>query len=200
MGINRLPLQDDVGSSSYRSKKDPEPLNLQKFLDRIPPHDPRAEAFVLGSMMCESKAASIAVELLEPNDFYVGHHIKLFLELKKLFGRIENLDELIVRNELKRSGKLEECGGSDELARLVQDTNSPANIEGYCKVVREHAVQRELILAAAKIVKMVDTPGGRNEQDLVGEAEQLVYQISDSRKTEDAVAMSDILTGIGNEA
>ena len=200
MGINRLPFQDDVGSSSHRSKKDPEPLSLQKFLDRVPPHDPRAEAFVLGSMMCESKAASIAVEELEAGDFYVGHHIKLFGELKKLFARIENLDELIVRNELKKAGTLDECGGSDELSRLVQDTNSPANIEGYCRIVREHAIQRELIIAAASIVKMIESPAGRDGQVLVSAAEKLVYDISDNRKTEDAVAMSEILTGIGQEA
>lgn len=200
MGINRLPLEDDVRTASLRSKKGGEPLNLAKFLDRVPPHDPMAEAFVLGSMMCESKAASIAVEELEAADFYVGHHIVLFGELKKLFARIENLDELIVRNELKKLGKLDEVGGADELSRLVHETHSPANIEGYCKVVRENAIQRELIIASAKILQSVQTPEGRDGQILVGMAEKLVYDISDNRKTEDAVAMSEILVGIGHQA
>lgn len=193
MGINRLPLEDDVRSSGAWTKKGPEPLNLEKFLSRIPPHDERAEAFVLGSMMTESKAASIAVEELEPQDFYLGHHITLFAELKRLFNRIENLDELIVRNELKKSGKLDEIGGADVLSRLVHETNSAANIEGYCKVVREYAIQRDLIKAAAKILQRVQDPGGHDGQMLVDMAETLVYDISDNRKKEDAVAMLDIL-------
>ena len=200
MGINRLPLEDDVRTASPRSKKGAEPLNLAKFLDRIPPHDPEAEAFVLGSMMCESKAASIAIEELDAADFYVGHHIVLFGELKKIFARIENLDELIVRNELKRLGKLEEVGGGDELSRLVHETHSPANIEGYCRIVRENAIQRELIIASAKILQSVQSPEGRDSQYLVGMAEKLVYDISDSRTTEDAMPMSEILVGIGNQA
>ncbi len=168
-------------------------MNLEKFLARVPPHDPQAEAFVLGSMMSESKAASIAVEELEPQDFYIGHHITLFTELKRLSNRIENLDELIVRNELKKSGKLEEVGGEDVLSRLVHETNSAANIEGYCKVVREYAIQRDLIKAAAKILQRVQDPGGHDGQMLVDMAETLVYDISDNRKKEDAVAMLDIL-------
>ncbi|MEI6233802.1 MAG: replicative DNA helicase [Planctomycetota bacterium] len=195
-----MPLEDDVRTASPRFKKGAEPLNLAKFLDRVPPHDPLAEAYVLGSMMCESKAASIAVEELEAHDFYVGHHIVLFGELKKLFTRIENLDELIVRNELKKLGKLEDVGGADELSRLVQETHSPANIEGYCKVVREHAIQRELIIASAKILQSVQTPEGRDGEYLVGMAEKLVYDISDSRRTEDAMPMSEILVGLGQQA
>ncbi|HLX62249.1 MAG TPA: replicative DNA helicase [Planctomycetota bacterium] len=175
-------------------------MSIEKILERVPPHNAEAEAAVLGSMMIDSRATAIAIEELDAQDFYVGRHATLFTELKKLFNRVENLDEVIVRNELKKAGKLDDVGGPDALARLVNDTGSAASVESYCKIVREFAIQRELISAAGRILMCTQDPEGRDTHELVDHAEKLVYDISDNRTHNDAASMTDILSVIGQQA
>jgi replicative DNA helicase len=101
---------------------------------------------------------------------------------------------------LKKTGKLDDVGGPDALSRLVETTGSAASIEAYCRIVREHAIQRELIVAAGKILISIQEPDGRDCQQLVDSAEKLVYDISDNRSSGDAVSMTDILSLIGQQA
>lgn len=193
-----MALEDD-DRSKYRKDKAPLPT-LKEFLDRIPPHDAESEAAVLGAMMTDSRAAEIAVEDLDECDFYVGRHKTLFGALRRYFSKIENLDLVIVKNLLKTDGILESVGGADELARLAEAPHSTASIEDYCKLVREYAIQRELLDSSKKILLKVQDPGGKSCQELVDMAEKLVYDISDRRKKEEAASMTDILAVISREA
>ena len=169
-------------------------------MERVPPHDELAETSVLGAMMNDERAASIAVEVLNERDFYVGRHKTLFRALRTYFNQTQNLDLVVVKNCLKRDGLLDDVGGMDELARMYEAPGSPASIENYCHLVREFAIQRELLEAAAKILMNVQDPGGKDCAELVDIAEKLVYDISDNRKKEDAVSMTSILDDLSSKA
>ena len=134
-----MALEDESRAQNPRYKKSAPALSLAALLERVPPHDEMAEASVLGAMMTDARAASIAVEDLSERDFYVGRHKTLFGALRKYFAQTENLDLVVVKNFLKRDGILEDIGGMDELARLYETPSSSASIESYCKLVREFA-------------------------------------------------------------
>lgn len=199
-GTIRLALEDESRAQNPRYKKSAPALSLAALLERVPPHDEMAEASVLGAMMTDARAASIAVEDLSERDFYVGRHKTLFGALRKYFAQTENLDLVVVKNFLKRDGILEDIGGMDELARLYETPSSSASIESYCKLVREFAIQRELLEAAAKILMNVQDPGGKDCAALVDIAEKLVYDISDNRKKEEAVSITAVLESLSERA
>ena len=122
--------------------------------ERIPPHDAASEAGVLGAMLCDERAAGLAVELLVAEDFYVARHQLLFKLFSELHEKQPDLDLLFVQSELERRGLAERVGGKDSIQRLIEETPTAANIERYCRIVRDRALERDLLQGAAKIVQM----------------------------------------------
>ncbi|MFH0939281.1 MAG: replicative DNA helicase [Planctomycetota bacterium] len=160
-----------------------------KLLEKILPYDEASECGVLGSMLIDSHAADIAIEELKVEDFYLPRHRMLFAFFSELFAKQESLDELYVVSELTRRGQLEVAGGKEAIGRIILAPSSAANIEAYCKVVRDHAVQRELIESAGKILQLTQQPGATDIEDLIDNAEKLIYDIADKRASNDAVNM-----------
>ncbi len=143
-------------------------------LENIPPHSPEAEASALGGMIAEPKSAAIAIEFLKPEDFYIKHHAAFFTILVDMIARGVRLDELTVRDRLQQSGKLGLIGGEDVLGRLVHETPNAANIEAYCRIIKDRKIQRDLITAAATILQRVQDPGGHDGAALLEMARGLV--------------------------
>ena len=182
---------DSRGSANDSSRTRAKP---ESNLEKVPPFDESAERGVLGAMLIEAQAAYIAVEELKAEDFYLPRHRTLFKVLTELFQRTENLDELVVVSELNRQGLLESVGGRDEIGKLIIDTPSAAGVENYCRLVRERAIERELIIGAATILQKVQQPGAGRIQDLIEEAEQIIFKISDTRASNDAVPMIELMS------
>jgi len=47
---------------------------------------------------------------------------------------------VLVTSELKRRGQLESVGGEIAVGRLIEETPTAANVERYCRLVRDRAV------------------------------------------------------------
>jgi replicative DNA helicase len=171
----------------------PSSASAEKLLERVPPFDETAEAGVLGSMLMDARAADVAIEELKPEDFYLPRHRVIFTVFSHLFQKHESIDELYLCSELERQGMLEAAGGRDAIGRLILQTPTAANIESYCTVVRNRAVERELIAAAGTILRMVNEPTAADGNDQVESAEKLVYEIADRRSANDAVKMTSLM-------
>jgi len=169
-------------------------VSADKLLEQVPPYDERAEAGVLGSMLMDAQAAAVAIEELTAEDFYLPRHRLVFAVFSELFHKHKtDVDELLLCSELERRNALEEAGGREAIGRLMMETPSPGNVESYCKVVRDRAIERELIEAAGKMLRLAREPSAADSQDLVDAAEKMVYDIADKRTTEDAVPMTTLM-------
>ena len=171
-----------------------------KLLEKVPPYDEAAEAGVLGAMLIDPDAAHIAIEELKAEDFYLPRHRTLFATFCELFQKHKNLDELFVVSELAQRGLLESVGGKETIGHLIMATPSAAGIENYCHLVHEHAVQRELLESAGKILRLVHEPSAANADELVESAEQIVYDIADRRTSNDTVPMLKLMQSTLQEA
>jgi replicative DNA helicase len=60
--------------------------------------------------------------------------------------------------------------------------------------VRDRAIERELIIGAAAILRSAQQPSGLSSTELVEEAERVVYAISDKRTTSDAHSMTELMS------
>lgn len=139
------------------------------------PYSEDAEIGVLGSMLIDPEAASIAKDALKTTDFYLGKHRILYALLSELSGSHDYLDEVFVTDELARRNVLEQSGGRDYIGRIIIKTPSAQGVEQYCKIVREYAVQRELMDAAGKITALA-TKGGD-----VAAAASIIAEITERR-------------------
>ena len=161
--------------------------------DRQPPFSPEAEASVLGGILGEGEAAARVVDFLDDSMFYREAHRRLFRSMARLFERGRVIDPITVSDELKKAGELEGAGGMDYLASLLDAVPTAANIEYHARIVREKAVLRRLIDAAQTIVRDVYDPGEREVGEILDQAEQRVFNVSQSRGHEGFVWIKEVL-------
>ena len=72
-------------------------------LGKIPPHSLEAEQSVLGAMLINQEAINIAIEQLNPEDFYKEANKEIFQAIIELYSRNEPVDIITLSEELKRA-------------------------------------------------------------------------------------------------
>ena len=63
---------------------------------KLPPQAPELEQAVLGAMMLERNAVNEAIDILNPESFYVEAHKRIFSAIHHLFGNDQPIDILTV--------------------------------------------------------------------------------------------------------
>jgi replicative DNA helicase len=144
------------------------------------PQSIEAEQATLGAMLLDREAIAVASEILQPDDFYYEPHRHIFEALLTLFHRGEQTDVVTVAEELKRRGKLEECGGQPYLMRLMELTPSIANIADYCRIVEEKAILRQIITVSHQIIQWAYQHDGDLET-LIDRAEAALFRVGQRR-------------------
>ena len=122
-------------------------------LEKVPPHSREAEMSVIGSMLFDENALTLAIEVLKPDYFYETSHSQVFSVLQTLFDRNQPADLVTVSEELRKRGQLEAVGGAAYLTQLTAAVPTAANIQHYAKIVKERALLRMLIQSATTIVQ-----------------------------------------------
>ena len=149
--------------------------------DRIPPHNDDAERAVIGAMLIDEAAISIALQFLHPEDFYSPRHRRIFDAILSLFNKGARADLLTLNDELERTGKLEEAGGADYIAGLTHAVPSSANTEYYAQIVQNCSLRRNLIRIAGDAgAKAYDET--LQPRLLLEETQQHLFLANDPRK------------------
>jgi len=146
----------------------------------VPPQNLDAEESVLGAMMLAPGAVGAVSEILDASDFYRESHAKIFRAALALYAKGEPVDAITVVDELDERGELEAAGGRTRIHELAALVPATANAGHYARIVRETATLRGLIRVGSEIAQLGwDRPG--ETDDLVDRAEQLLFDLSQSR-------------------
>lgn len=180
-------MANQNGSNSSNSSQ-----SLQHEGGRVPPQAVEVEEAVLGAMLIEREAATIALQLLRPEDFYKPANKHIFETLFELYERDNPLDLLTVENELRDKDLLDVVGGTGYLADLTRSVSSAANIDYHAQIITEKSIKRNLILHCNEIIKTAyDTTS--DASDVLDEAEQRIFDLSNNKTRANATAIGDIL-------
>lgn len=159
---------------------------------RIPPQAVEVEEAVLGAMLIEHGAATIALQMLKSQDFYKPANRHIYDTLSNLYERDNPLDLLTVENELRDKGLLDVCGGPTYLSDLTRSVSSAANIEYHSQIITEKAIKRNLILASTEVIKeSYDTT--TDAYDVLDDAEQKIFDLANQKSRSTAKPVADIL-------
>ncbi|HEX3031295.1 MAG TPA: replicative DNA helicase [Bacillota bacterium] len=161
-------------------------------LDRIPPHNLDAEQSVLGSLMIDQEAVLKAMEILRPADFYRDAHKLIFQVILDLVDRGEPADLITVSEELRQKGMLDKVGGVAYIASLASIVPTSANVEYYARIVEEKALLRSLISVSSRIAAL-GYEGEEAVDELIGQAERMVYDLSQRKNTKGFATMHEVL-------
>ena len=162
------------------------------------PHDFAAEQCTLGAMMLSKDAIADVIEVLRPDDHYRPAHQMVHEVILDLYARGEPTDAISVANELGRRGEISRIGGAPYLHTLISSVPSVANAGYYARIVRNHAIMRNL--------DEVHTRGLQRVRERAGEPAELadmsaaeILGITEGRDGEECVPASEILTPTLNE-
>ncbi|MFP3870252.1 MAG: replicative DNA helicase [Syntrophobacteria bacterium] len=147
---------------------------------RIPPHNYEAEQSVLGGILIENDGLPSVLEVLAGGEFYRAAHRTIFTGMVELFEKNEPCDLITLTNLLRSQGKLEEAGGVSYLSSLVDSVPSAAHVSHYARIVKEKSLARKLISRATEIVAN-GFDSGLSVDELLDQAEQAIFQVSDER-------------------
>src|SRR6185437_8243407 len=82
------------------------------------PANPDAERYVLGSVLLDDSVYLQVAGMLEPDDFSLEKHRRIFGRMKDLYDRSEHIDRVTLADELMRQGQLESVDGLSYIISL----------------------------------------------------------------------------------
>lgn len=160
--------------------------------DRVPPQDLDAERSILGGMMLNKDAIADVLELLRAEDFYRPAHAIVFSVILEIFGRGEPADAVTVASEVQKRGDLERVGGRTYIFDLVNSVPTAANAGYYAQIVADQAKLRRLIEVGTRITQLGYSTDGGDADELLNMAQSEVYNMTESRASQDHVEMKDL--------
>ncbi len=157
-----------------RKKQRQEPLNLETLMGNKPPQAIDVEEAVLGAMLVEPSTIDESMEELTASSFYDPKNRMIFEAMSELVNEHASIDLVTVSEKLRSKGNLEAIGGPVVLAGLSQNIGAAAHIEYYIKILKQKAIQRDLITASYDILKQ-SFDESTNVDDLIDNAQTKVY-------------------------
>lgn len=168
---------------------------------KVPPQARNLEMAILGSMMIEPNCVSKVREVLLPKDFYVESHQKV---CKTIFDISNNgkPDMLLVVEELKRKEELDLVGGAFAIVQLTNAVVATANLEAYCRIVKQKSIMRRLISFSQVIVSGA-YEDSTDVFDLLDEAEAelkgINFEIEETKVTQLSSVAIEIIKDFDNK-
>jgi replicative DNA helicase len=160
--------------------------------ERTLPHNLDAERSVLGAILVHNDAFNLAAQVINSRDFYRDAHRRIFDKMVALSERNQAIDFVTLKEELSKSGDLDEVGGPAYVASLSDGVPRATNVEYYARIVKEKSTLRSLIYAANKIL----TNAYEAEQEpevILDQAESAIFSVADERMRGGFVPMRDLV-------
>lgn len=111
------------------------------------PHNLNAEEGLIASCCIAEDTCGYDTisHLVEPSDFYFTRNEVLYNSVAKIAGRGEDINEVSLMEELKKSSSLDAVGGIAGLMAVMGRVETPASINYFANIVREKSQLRKII-------------------------------------------------------
>ena len=151
-------------------------------LDAGLPANLDAEKTILGAILLDNSAHSEAAERLEPDDFSLDSHKRIFARMSELMNDQRAVDIVTLSHELARVKEIEAVGGVAYLASLTEGLPMRPVIEEYIRIVKDKSLLRKLMLiCSAAIARAADQ--SETALEVIGAAETALLEVSEKGVT-----------------
>ncbi len=160
--------------------------------ERKLPHNLEAERSVLGAILIHNDTFNSAAQIIDGRDFFRDAHRRIWEKMVVLSERNEPIDYVTLKEELAKSGELDEVGGPAYITSLADGVPRSTNVEHYARIVKEKSVLRNLIYSANKIM----TSAYEAEEDadtVLDDAEKAIFEIAEDRVRQGFVPLRDLV-------
>ncbi len=139
-----------------------------------------AERFVLGSVLLDSELYLQAAGALEPGDFSLESHRRIFARMAEVQERGEKIDRVTLANELMRHNQLESCGGLSYLVSLDDGLPQLPNVDSYVRIVKEKSVLRRIIMVSQQLMDKA-LIGEESPDEILSSAEETLLKLGEAQ-------------------
>jgi len=151
-----------------------------------------AERFVLGSILLNQDTYFQVAGAVEPEDFSLEKHRRIFARMKDLYDRAQKIDRVTLANELMKQGQLESVDGFSYLVSLDEGLPALSNLESYVRIVKDKATLRKLIFSAQKVIDRCLIGEDEPDEILAG-AEESLLKLGEARSGERLLSPSTVI-------
>ena len=164
----------------------------EALLKRVLPHSIEAEQSVIGSMIMDSQAITIASEILSGDDFYNKQYGVVFNTMVELNNSGKTVDIVTLQNALKEKNVPAEVSSLEFIRDLVTNVPTSANVKAYATIVEEKATLRNLIRLMDEIE---NSCYAQNEplEDILEDTEKRVFSLVQKRNTGEFVPINQVV-------
>src|SRR5712691_6119173 len=169
-----------------------DPMTPEVALERPLPHNLDAERSILGAILLDNHSLNTAVEKLQPDDFFLDQHRRVFQQMIALGESLQAIDLVTLTEELQRRGELEASGGAAYLAQLLDGVPRITNVEHYARIVKEKAILRNVIHATYAIQQQA-LEAEEDADAILDRAESTIFQLAEDRVRPGFVGVKDLV-------
>ena len=167
--------------------------NIQQYDLTDLPYSLETEQAIIGSILINPECVSLVLSLIRPDYFYIPQHRAIMDAIVLLDSLGSRIDALTVLDKMSADNNFDKDSGKNLLFQIAQSVPSAANVENYCKIVREKYFLRLLISISRETIDSA-LDGNAEADKILDSTEQKIYDIRKGKTTGSIQRLSDVIS------
>ena len=164
----------------------------EALLKRVLPQNMEAEQAVVGSMIMDKEAISVASEMLTGDDFYSKQYGVVFDTMVELNDQGKAVDPVTLQDRLRAKDVPPEMVSLDFIRDIMRSVTTSANVKYYAGIVAEKSTLRKLIRLNQEIENTCYA--GKEDLEVILEStEKKVFELVQKRNTGEYVPIRKVV-------
>ena len=168
------------------------PAVEENILKRILPHSIEAEQSVIGSMIMDREAITVAAEVITADDFYSRQYGILFETMVEMNEEGQPVDLVTLQNRLREKDVPPEVASLEFVRDLITAVPTSANIKYYANIVAEKSMLRKMIRLNEEIANTCYA-GKESLEFILEDTEKRMFQLLQRRDSGDFVPIRQVV-------
>ena len=164
----------------------------EALLKRVLPHSIEAEQSVIGAMILDGEAITVASEIIAGDDFYGKQYGVLFDTMVELNDEGKPVDLVTLQDRLKEKDIPPEVSSLEFIRELLNTLPTSAHIKNYANIVAEKAMLRRLIKLNEEIANTCYV-GKDSLENILEDTEKRVFNLVQRRNTDSFVPIRQVV-------
>ena len=156
------------------------------------PNNVEAEQSVIGAMLMDRDAITIASEILTVDDFYQKQYGILFEAMVELYTENVPVDLITLQNRLKEKDAPPEISSLEFVRDMITKVPTSVNVGTYAKIVSEKATLRRLIRVNEEIASACYA-GKDSVDEIMEDTEKKIFQVLQRKPNDEFVPIKDVV-------
>lgn len=167
--------------------------DIAKLFNALPPSAEEAESALIGSILIDPRVLDDIADIISgPEDFSRQGNAAIYETCVALYEQTRHVDAVNLAQRLQDKRILEQVGGVEHIHNIVDSVPTAAGATHYAKLIRDKALQREIIAAAGETLQECHTSGA-NAAEMLDNAGKRFFALQETKSTNKARPFSELI-------